>query len=317
MSQYTIRMEPGHIAVEAPGRALWVTQAGLERITGVARGDSSGDAGTPGATGPQGPAGPQGAIGPQGPKGDTGDVGPAGQNGAQGPQGIQGPAGNDGAAGAQGIQGPPGNDGAQGPQGIQGDVGPQGPAGDGLTLAQVIDTLYPVGSLYTSTLSTNPATLLSRGTWEAYAAGRALVGVDTADADWDTGGETRGAKTVASTGTVSQPTFAGNAITDVINHTHPVNITDAGHVHTQRYHAATTGGLSGPVTAPDTSSNTPTNYGLTTASATTGITATTSNPAGGVAAITPTGTVSQPTFTGNATAVIQPSITVYVWRRTA
>lgn len=84
----------------------------------------------------------------------------------------------------------------------------------------------------------------------------------------------------------------GTALTDlqdksvaisVLNHTHAVNVTDPGHVHTQRYHSAATGGLSGPTTAPDTSSNTPTNYGITTASGTTGITATTDNPAGGVA----------------------------------
>jgi hypothetical protein len=189
--------------------------------------------------------------------------------------------------------------------------------GGGVTMAQVIDTLYPVGSLYTSTLSTNPGALLSRGTWEVYAAGRALVGVDTGDTDWDTGGETRGTKTVASAGTVAAPVLTMDPITSVLNHTHPVTITDNGHAHSQRYHAAATGGLSGPTTVPDTSSNTPTNYGLTTASATTGITAATSNPSGGVASIPVTGTASAPAFTGSATSVIQPSIAVYVWRRTA
>lgn len=32
---------------------------------------------------------------------------------------------------------------------------------------------------------------------------------------------------------------------------------------------------------------------------------------------TPSGTVSAPTFTGSPTSVVQPSFTVYVWKRTA
>lgn len=52
--------------------------------------------------------------------------------------------------------------------------------------------LYPVGSLYFSTSSTNPATALGFGTWTAYAAGRFVVGVGTSDqtfAAGATGGE--------------------------------------------------------------------------------------------------------------------------------
>lgn len=151
-----------------------------------------------GAQGPQGEPGPQGI---QGIKGDTGDTGP---------QGIQGPAGADGAQGPQGIQGiqgPAGADGATGPQGPQGDVGPQGPQGEpgggGVTLAEV----YPVGCIYTSTVSTNPATVFGFGTWAAFGAGRVLVGVDSGDADFDTAEETGGAKTVATGGSVSAPTI--------------------------------------------------------------------------------------------------------------
>jgi hypothetical protein len=49
---------------------------------------------------------------------------------------------------------------------------------------------------------------------------------------------------------------------------------------------------------------------------TTGITATTANPAGGVASITPSGTVSQPTFTGQSHTNLPPYLTVYMWVRT-
>ena len=176
---------------------------------------------------------------------------------------------------------------------------------------------FPVGSVFMAVVSTNPATLLGYGTWAAIGAGRVLVGLDSGDTDFDTAEETGGAKTVAAGGTVSQPTFTGNAFSDVINHTHPVNIADTGHVHNQQRHGTTTGGLTGLTTAPDTSSSNPTAMGPYTASATTGITATTTNPAGAVASITPGGTVSQPTFTGSPTSVVQPYLVVYMWKRTA
>lgn len=41
----------------------------------------------------------------------------------------------------------------------------------------VIDSIYPVGAIYLTTISTNPATTLGRGTWVAFGQGRALVGV--------------------------------------------------------------------------------------------------------------------------------------------
>lgn len=62
--------------------------------------------------------------------------------------------------------------------------------------AAVINALvYPVGSIYTAIVSTNPATLLGVGTWAAFGAGRSLVGIDTGDTDFDTVEETGGAKT--------------------------------------------------------------------------------------------------------------------------
>lgn len=82
----------------------------------------------------------------------------------------------------------------------------------GLTSAQIVDLLYPVGALYISTLSTNPGTLFGRGTWTAFGAGRTLVGLDTGDASFDTVEETGGSKTVASAGTVAAPVFTGSAL---------------------------------------------------------------------------------------------------------
>lgn len=62
---------------------------------------------------------------------------------------------------------------------------------------------WPVGAVFIAVVSTDPATLLGYGTWSAIATGRTLVGIDTGDSDFNTVEETGGAKTVASSGTVS------------------------------------------------------------------------------------------------------------------
>lgn len=55
---------------------------------------------------------------------------------------------------------------------------------------------YPVGSLYfNASVSTNPASLLGFGTWEAFGEGRVLVGFKTGDSDFGTLGGTGGEKT--------------------------------------------------------------------------------------------------------------------------
>jgi len=177
----------------------------------------------------------------------------------------------------------------------------------------LLDRMYPVGSLFLSTLSTNPYILLGYGKWQAFAVGRALVGVDIADPDFDAAEKTSGTKTVTPGGTVSQPTFSGTPFTEIINHTHPVVVTDPGHTHVQGAASTATGPNVG--STPDASTNTRVNSGYSTSSSATGITAGTENPAGGVNSITPEGTVSQPTFSGNLQSNVQPSIAVFVWER--
>jgi hypothetical protein len=190
---------------------------------------------------------------------------------------------------------------------------------------------FPVGSVFIGVVPTNPATLLGYGTWSAIAAGRVLVGLDSGDTDFDTVEETGGAKTVAAAGTVAAPTMSGSTAaeashthtyTDVVNHTHTVNVNDPGHVH-----AISTGTTDGAVGRVDSSSSAEAAT-FDTNSATTGITATTDNPAGGVATGTTAagsshshgaGTLaaSAPAFTGSATSVVQPYFVVYMWKRTA
>lgn len=79
------------------------------------------------------------------------------------------------------------------------------------TLAALGNLFYPVGSIYSSTVSTNPGTSLGFGTWTAFGAGRVMIG--------NGGGFTAG-----STG--------GSADAVVVSHTHTATVTDPGHSHT-------------------------------------------------------------------------------------
>lgn len=54
---------------------------------------------------------------------------------------------------------------------------------------------FPVGSVFISVVSTNPATLLGYGTWSAFGAGRVMVGIDAGQTEFDTVEEVGGAKT--------------------------------------------------------------------------------------------------------------------------
>lgn len=62
----------------------------------------------------------------------------------------------------------------------------------------LILSVYPVGAIYISVVSTSPATLFG-GTWSAFGAGKVLVGIDAGDAAFDTVEETGGVKEVTLT----------------------------------------------------------------------------------------------------------------------
>ena len=55
-----------------------------------------------------------------------------------------------------------------------------------------VQLAYPVGSIYTAVVSTNPSTLLGFGTWTAFSAGRVMVGFNASNALFDTAEETGG-----------------------------------------------------------------------------------------------------------------------------
>lgn len=190
--------------------------------TGPAGADGAqGPKGDTGAQGAKGDTGPQGERGPKGDTGNTGPAGPQGEKGDTGPQGEAGPKGDTGPAGEQGAagpQGPKGDTGAQGPAGADGvtpdiqigtvetlDAGsdatasitgtaeapllnlgiPRGSDGDAAQLLQVV---YPVGSIYLSTVAANPATLFGFGTW-TQVKDRFLLAAGDSYAAGATGGE--------------------------------------------------------------------------------------------------------------------------------
>ena len=57
----------------------------------------------------------------------------------------------------------------------------------------VIDMIYPIGSIYMSVNDTDPAILFG-GVWESFGAGRTLVGVDTSQTEFNTVEKTGGSK---------------------------------------------------------------------------------------------------------------------------
>jgi hypothetical protein len=144
-------------------------------------------------------------------------------------------------------------------------------------LATIANTLYPVGSIYTSTVNTNPASLFGVGTWVAFGAGRVLIG--------NGGGYSAGAT-------------GGSADAVVVSHTHTATVTDPGHTHNLSgfYSAASPGQgggqdpgqrLSGSANNPTTTAFT----GISVANSTTGVSGTGAN--------------------------LQPYVVVYMWNRTA
>lgn len=149
---------------------------------------------------------------------------------------------------------------------------------------------WPVGSVFLSVVATNPAALLGFGTWEAFGAGRALVGFDATQSEFDAPEKTGGSK--AHTLTASE----------MPSHTH----TQAAHNHLQDAHShgqqIRNTGTAGAAGAQG---------GSTANNATAGTTgaATATNQAATA--------VNQNTGGGAAHNNLQPFITIFMWKRTA
>jgi hypothetical protein len=150
-----------------------------------------------------------------------------------------------------------------------------------------LSAAYPIGSIYINAgVSTNPNTLLGFGTWTAFGEGKVLVGLDSADALFDTLEETGGSK---------------DAINVSHTHTATTTATDSGHTHTIK----------------DGDVNTRTNpyFNWTgTGGASVGVTGASTNSS--TANITATTTVASAGSSGT-NANVQPFIVVKMWKRTA
>lgn len=179
-----------------------------------------GEQGIPGIKGDKGDKGEQGIPGPQGPAGETGPQGPAGQDGTQGDPFLYEDFTPEQLLALTGPSGPQGIQGEIGPTGPQGDIGPQGiPGLDGASS----DTL-PIGAIMPYSGHNIPENWLlcdgravSRTEYSElfnivntiYGSGdgsttfnvpdlkgRTIVGIDLTQDEFDTIGETGGAKTV-------------------------------------------------------------------------------------------------------------------------
>jgi microcystin-dependent protein len=152
-----------------------------------------------------------------------------------------------------------------------------------------ISGAWPVGSVFTSVVATNPAALLGFGTWALVASGRTLVGHDAAQVEFDAVRKVGGAKTHVLT------------VTEMPAHTH---VQDA-HNHTQNAHAHA--GQVASNTVATSGANVARGTGSQGSVTTTNATAT-NNPATAV---------NQNTGGGGAHNNLPPYFTVYFWERTA
>lgn len=179
------------------------------------------------------------------------------------------------------------------------------------TKEDVVNLIYPVGSIFMNVNNTNPSILFPGTTWVAWGEGKVPVGVSTSDTDFNTSEKTGGNKTVSGTYSHSHEM----AHTHSVSHNHTLN---AGHAYietTSQYlqyaeknntpftptwaiQGVGSAGMSPPYAA-----SSPTKLGGTTDTST----PTTSGQ---------NNTSTSETNINISTNVIQPYITCYMWKRT-
>jgi hypothetical protein len=154
-------------------------------------------------------------------------------------------------------------------------------------VAAAMAVLYPIGSIYSSTVSTNPNTLFGFGTWVAFAAGQVMIGNGSGFTAGATGGSAD-AITVSHTHTYSGTTAGQSA-----NHTHANSAGGSGVVGPLGSYGGVEEGAGQP------------NYNLGDM---------------GVNSVDHTHTFSGTTASAGASgtnANLQPYVVVYMWNRTA
>lgn len=160
----------------------------------------------------------------------------------------------------------------------------------------IVDMVYPVGSIYMSTASTNPGTLFPGTTWEAYAQGRVLIGAGTGTdsrsekktfAAGSTGGEYNHQLTVGEMPSHNHSASSNNTGA----HTHVVNLNQLNSAGGDGSGKLATGSEYAEGTIPDINTNFGGSHSHTI----------TINNTGG----------------GQAHNNMQPYLSVYMWKRTA
>lgn len=161
-----------------------------------------------------------------------------------------------------------------------------------ISSASIVDMVYPVGSIYMSTASTNPRTLFPGTTWEAYAQGRVLIGAGT-------GTDSRSERKTFAAGSTGGEYNHQLTVEELAQHNHTGSAASAG-AHTHVWYTGEYGSEND--SAADDARGAGNHYDQhVTQSA---------------GAHTHTVTISN---TGSNTAHnnMQPYLTVYIWQRTA
>lgn len=206
---------------------------------------------------------------------------------------------------------------------------------ESIDISSILNTVYPVGSIYMSINNTNPGTLFG-GNWEAWGSGRVPVGIDTSNSNFSTAEKTGGASSAALT-TDNMPAHS-HTLTIVSSgastsgNSSPETNSAGSHTHdTQGWRYSINGNeldakgiaKNGPYDgggsvaytreAGDYSSS---GYGTTPIIDAGAHTHTVNSHTHSIPNHTHTGTIGE-TGSGEAFSVIQPYITCYMWKRTA
>lgn len=270
---------------------------------GGGSGGEKGDKGDPGAPGQDGTDGSPGEPGQDGTDGKSAyeiarDHGYGGTEtqwlaSLKGEKGDRGDDGADGSPGQNGSDGQPGQDGSDGAPGSPGASAYELALANGFqgSPAEWLESLKGEDGTDGSDASIPSGVIVMWGGLVAnIPAGWNLCngqnGTPNLTDRFIKGG------TPGSTGGAATHTHAAH--TSPLNHTHGVTVTDPGHAHVQQRFPTATGGSTG-FTVDTSMSGTPAAANAT-ASGTTGITASTANPAGGVASISHDSPNSEPPY---------------------
>jgi hypothetical protein len=164
------------------------------------------------------------------------------------------------------------------------------PAGLAAALAAFLGTIYPVGSIYISTVSTNPNTLFGVGTWSAIG-GQFLIGADGTYTAASTGGA---ATKTLSSGEMPSHTHAVGTLATASDgvHKHAIGVDGVTSTGTGKFAINVPGSANGDAGSIEGTFDSPSHtHSLSGSTASTG--------------------------SGSSFSILPPYVAVYMWKRTA